>query len=62
MYVLRILLNLNVYIVTSKKRDDGVLSPFKYLVLTMLDTDEAKTRTTTHIRSAGFMSISPSRA
>jgi len=44
MYVLRILLNLNVYIVTSKKRNDGLLSPFKYPALTMLDSDEGKNK------------------
>lgn len=38
----------------------GLLSPFKYPSLTMLDSDGGKTGTTARIRSTGFMTISPS--
>ena len=38
----------------------GLLSPFKYPSLTRLDSDGGKTGTTARIRSAGFISSSPS--
>lgn len=38
----------------------GLLSPIKYPFLTSLDSDGGKTGTTARIRSAGFMSNSPS--